>query len=371
MSDSPADADKVLAAFRLGWALAEVRGRHRPDRDRELPVALPHHKRPAHALPLFNERKWGEQTIEATAVLNAMADRLAEDDVALRSDDGIGAAGIAELGRNVDKHPHNARGWDEFANAVYKWDCKIQDTLVRWPSRGAAYQLGRGLAEVYWALDPGGDQKGWGGWEFLLGKERCATLVALIERLSDYVDPLRRAAVIGSLEAWRKVAHDPSWRVADEPGLERLYGQTVLWRDLVRGERDADESAGDPSQLRNIGVLVPILRTFWAQLLVGGLSIALAVGGAALLFDDSTESGLLLTILGGLGITATSLYAQAKASALRLVERMRLSFEEALAARHAQLLPPRPAPRSVGDRARRRREELGVRLGADGHMRVP
>lgn len=364
--EKPPDADQVIAAFRLGWALAELRGRRRPGRKRELPVPLETRPRQAHDLPLFNERKWTEQTTEAEAVLKAMAEELKGVDET--SGNGPKADAIVEFGESVDSNP-SLETWKTFTEKVYQWDCKIQDGLVRWPSQAAAYQLGRGLAEIYWALDPDGEAGGWTSWEFLLGEARCTTLKSLIARLSSYVDPLRRVAVIKSLDAWTEVASDPSWRTTDEPDLAQLYKQATLWRDLVRGERDPKDSAKRPVS-GTLGILIPVARAFWIQAAVALVSVLMLVGGGYALATGGSHAGFLFTAVGALGITSAGLYAQAKASALRLIERIRLAVEERLVAWGAQVIPPRPEPETVKGKLARNKAALGTQLGATTDIRT-
>ena len=74
---APDDSDAVLGMVRLGWYMAEVRGRNRPDMPAGAPLKLPH--RTDHALPLERERSASELRIEAQAVLKALADRAGVD----------------------------------------------------------------------------------------------------------------------------------------------------------------------------------------------------------------------------------------------------------------------------------------------------
>src|SRR6266566_3084443 len=71
----PDDAKKVLAAIRLGWIMAEVRGRNRPDAPPGANAKLP--GPPSQALPLHIEQTKTELRIEAQKVLGAMARELA------------------------------------------------------------------------------------------------------------------------------------------------------------------------------------------------------------------------------------------------------------------------------------------------------
>lgn len=75
VSDEPGDRELVLAAARLGWTLAELRGRVResvsgPPLDRARPKGI---------LPLGQERSQKEQLIEYGNVVSGLAKRLDVD----------------------------------------------------------------------------------------------------------------------------------------------------------------------------------------------------------------------------------------------------------------------------------------------------
>ena len=82
--------------------------------------------------------------------------------------------------------------------------------------QAAAYQLGRGLAEVYWALDPAAtcDPPAPDCWVFLLGASRCKELARLAGRLSGYFNPYCCPALAGTLRLWQSVAGDRSGEAA-------------------------------------------------------------------------------------------------------------------------------------------------------------
>jgi hypothetical protein len=72
---------------------------------------------------------------------------------------------------------------DSFTEALYQWDAAIQDHLASASfGESSAYQLGRGLAECSWALDPNWPPNEVMGWEHVLGSERCVALTRLLER---------------------------------------------------------------------------------------------------------------------------------------------------------------------------------------------
>jgi len=74
---APQDADEVLAALRLGWYVAEVRGRNRPGGPVPPAESLPN--RAGHVLPLRIERTPQELRIEAQSVVRKLAEDLKVD----------------------------------------------------------------------------------------------------------------------------------------------------------------------------------------------------------------------------------------------------------------------------------------------------
>src|SRR5580658_4976079 len=71
------DADHVLAALRLGWAVAEMRGRNRPDGPSGEVIGMP--DRVDHPLPLRIERGKTELRIEIQSVVAELAQQLLVD----------------------------------------------------------------------------------------------------------------------------------------------------------------------------------------------------------------------------------------------------------------------------------------------------
>ena len=74
---APSDSDTVLATIRLGWYIAEVRGRNRPYFQPGTPLKLP--GRTNHELPLQIERTSPELSIEAQTVVKALATQIGVD----------------------------------------------------------------------------------------------------------------------------------------------------------------------------------------------------------------------------------------------------------------------------------------------------
>jgi hypothetical protein len=357
----PADAAEVILGFRLGWAIAELRGRYRPT------VAhvedAPPCREVDNALPLAAERTPAELRFELFTAVRGLSKSLELD-----FPDGAGnltrSARLLTLLTALDGDPGERGLWDQLTAAFYSWDGAIQDDLVLRPRVAAAYQLGRGLAETYWELDPTivdpADPRSWGD---VLGARRAGLLKRLAGRLSDYVDPLVVAVVGHTLDGWVLVAGEPTWR--EEPGARlELFRQGLVWRDLIRGERRPADLAVERGTRASLGVVIPVLRTFYVQIVIGLIAIAALVLGAARLAADAgnTDHNVVIGLLGSFGVTATTLYTRAKARATSLIDELRAAYMRDRVTQ-AALLRPKP-PAGTGAHARDVRRSVLRRLGA-------
>jgi hypothetical protein len=117
-----------------------------------------------------------------------------------------------------------AAQWDALQELIFQFDAHIQDApLALGPDTVASgYQLGRALAEPYWALDPALDtSNNAAAWQFLLGDIRCSEIGRLAGRLGAYLHPYTPAAIAGSVQIWKHVAADKAWRSRADDCLYR------------------------------------------------------------------------------------------------------------------------------------------------------
>jgi len=433
----PDDAEKVLAAIRLGWAVAEVRGRNRPDAPPGAKAALP--GPPGKALPLKVEQTTTELRIQAQSLLGVLARDLgldrgkdhtdfstAVDDQAKRlyearkAADGVGISktpgaagevvgpGMAGPGGTgpgaavaasspavpggavpggavpggavpdgaapdraapdgaapdgagpvvtvaASEPPTSAAApgdpaaeWLSLQELIFKFDEHIQDTLASGPDTIAGgYQLGRALAEPYWALDPGLPDKTPSpeAWWFLLGPERGAEMSRLAGRLTDYFHPLTAAAISGSVQIWKHVAVNRAWRKhADDD----LFLQTRRWYELVVMRQDPTTLVRPGALIRNFRMMARALRIFWPEL-VGAVVAAAALSGFAVALGQNHISSLAKGALGFIAITGFSiagLTARLKNQAQVMVTRLRQDVYTDLVAVAITTAPPVPGVR--------------------------
>ena len=222
------DLALVQAAIRLGWSVSEIRGRYRGQFKDEY-ASRPAFPGKGHALPLQSERGLRERAIEVEASIRALADTLAVDfpacELSWQPKDAAGVASdvlrksTRNLARAVTSDVTWKIEWSKFSRLLFSWDAKIQDRLyARSLSLSAGYQLGRGLAEASWALDPSmTNPDDPTSWQFLLGVKRVTALTTFLERLSIYFDELTIQGIRTSLMAWSLVTSDPLFTAAHDP----------------------------------------------------------------------------------------------------------------------------------------------------------
>ena len=471
---APDDAHKVMTAFRLGWYLAEVRGRNRPGGPPGSNAQMPDHI--DHALPLRNERSPTELRIEAQAVIAALAKELhvdeddhcasfgaAVDDQAkllahIRApkasralEQGIavlektpsrqarpvareifaqlkqayadqqdvvdkrwqavadaeqalanakteakpaaeatvkleqatadgeqkgltalqdGAAALQRaFGQQADSATaskaslaalHSELGtlaesahqaWEDLAELLWDFDAHIQDVLAAGgESQAVGYQLGRGLAETYWALDPAEDE-GSTGWDFLLGEERCDELGRLTGRLGAYMSPYTAPAVAGTVVIWKAIASAPDWRGIDRDALavaqEALYRQTRRWYELIVLAQDPTTLIKPYALMTNYRTVLRAFKLFWPQL-VGTIVGLGALGALLILLSLKSGSALLHTLSGILafaGLSYAGLTGTLKSSAQAMMTRLRQDAYTDLVILAVQTAPPTNPPK--------------------------
>jgi hypothetical protein len=232
--------------------------------------------------------------------------------------------------------------WADLQELIFKFDEHVQDTLAAGPDTIACgYQLGRALAEPYWALNPrlGDNAPSPEAWHFLLGKERCPEMGRLVGRLSRYFHEYTPAAIAGSVQIWKHVAADSAWRRDD-----CLYQQVRRWYELVVMDQDPTTLVQPGALIRNFRLVLRALRIFWPEL-IGTVIAAAALSGFAVALGQNHISSLAKTALGFIAITgfsAAGLTAKLKNQAQAMVTRLRQDVYTDLVAVAITTAPPMP-----------------------------
>jgi hypothetical protein len=129
----PLDCDLVQSAIRLGWLVAEVRGRNRPGGPKGTVVSLP--VPVDDPLPLRVQRSPTELRIAAQAVVAHLARRLDVDTRPGRPSFGEAIDEAARaLARSRELAPEDSdavrEAWDALAQVLWEFDGHAQDRLT-------------------------------------------------------------------------------------------------------------------------------------------------------------------------------------------------------------------------------------------------
>jgi hypothetical protein len=346
------NGDSVLEALRLGWSVAELRGRysslaHCPR------TRGPSVRRIEHALPLSLERTQAEQAIKTECVVVGLASQMQLDTLRAGAETGekapspssqLRAASGTLTGDTVADRAARKTAWNTLTELLYEWDAAIQDGLAsRTFGEASAYQLGRGLAETYWALDPAAKDGEVNSWSVLLGGERTKALTELLTRLSPRLSPLTTPAITASLEEWSKVASDEAWREV-YGAVDRLSEQVRLWRDLLLTGRDPRLLVARGDMLQQARRLWPVVKTFWVEGIAAAASVCLLAVAAWLIgrAQANHAAGAVLGVVGFFGVTSAGLLAHAKQSANALLARLGIALDMELVEEAVTIVPPKP-----------------------------
>jgi hypothetical protein len=322
---------------------------------------------------LHIERTTTELRIEAQAVLHKLSADLGVDTITVRRKQQSRTEIIDQQARALatagQQTPAGVAAWNALAASIYDLDAHTQDILAaRSDMWSAAYQLGRGLAEAYWALDPAAacDPLRPDCWLFLLGEHRCGELARLTGRLSAYFNPFCPPAIAGTVRLWQSVASDQQWR---QGGQIYLYQQLRRWYELLILGQDPSTLIKPYELVKNWHTTLSVLRALWIQLVTSVISIALVVWVITLIADDSSTAFVkaLLGVLGVAGLSTATLQARLKNTAQSLLTRIRQDAYTDLVAAQIAVAPDKPGarrPRKVVAREVRKRTLTTV---ADAH----
>jgi hypothetical protein len=369
--------DDAAQALRMGWILAELRGRLDPQCQYKSRVAGTQPP-PTLLLEAANERSPVEGQIEATKILSTLGelDLLTIDIKTLSSRDEWGPVptGGATVQtpdmlrflvsrliysgdtKEYDKldatlttkpiptgEPADQAGWWlKVQWFLWAWDEALQDQLAAGNfGTASSYELGRGLSECYWgAMNVTTDEQLQEQWSFYLGEGRVEALRELSLRLAPVFNPYTAPAVIASVEAWGKVVQSKTVKVTiDDLGI--MEGQARIWRDLLVTGRDP-RTLVEPSKLEAVARDPrPIIKAFgWELATAAVLAAVLAVS----LTYFSSQSRAVLAALATVGISASAIVSWIKSRAQSVAVRVGSAVDQSVVNdavnKAAPLIPP-------------------------------
>jgi hypothetical protein len=238
-----------------------------------------------------------------------------------------------------------ARGpWADLAELIWRFDAHAQNRLTATSeSQGIGYQLGRGLAETYWALDPA-QVTGSASWSFLLSERRCGELSRMTGRLAAYMGDYTASAIAGSVEVWKEVARTPEWLGDVQQADRALYSQIRRWYELIILRQDPTTLIGPAALMKNYRTVSRALQLFWPQLVAAVFGLGFLVVLLLLVSADIGTSWekTLSGILAAIGLSLAGLTGTLKNSAQALLTRLRQDAYTDLVAIAVQTAPPPP-----------------------------
>lgn len=345
--DTPPDSIPVLSAIRLGWYVAETRGRNRPGGPDPSSTKAP--SRDQHQLPLRFERSPIELRIECQDVVTALSKPILGDSSETLLSDIDDAAKALEVAKKSNNADTIKECWNALAENLYDLDKDLQDTLTaQSEAQACGYQFGRGLAECYWALDIEPPEQSeqpptFQSWTFLLGESRCDELSRFAGRLTAYFKPYTSTGIAGTLAVWHLIAETPAWRTGSDAGTA-LYDQIRRWFELIILLQDPTTLVKPYAVLRNYKAAWRSIRAFLLQLFFGVGSLAL-VAWFIYLLNTSQGDALGKSVLGviaALGISIATIGSYLKNAAQSILSRVKQDAYGDLIAAELTIAPKHP-----------------------------
>jgi hypothetical protein len=231
-------------------------------------------------------------------------------------------AELEALTRISRKRAEDSSRHQAFRDALRAWHVKInKDLWSRSEALGRAYELGNGLSDTYGRISRAYRENQADlaqVWREVFARERIERLKKLLDDLHCRLDPTAATVVREQLDAWcdevpsRLHAGDfPDENTFREP----LRRQTVIWRQLVAGDKDPEAYLGDAQRANVRDTLRGLVWQRYRRLvpiLAAILTIAAIGLPPALAFyqDSIVPSGLtslVVATIGALGITRASI----------------------------------------------------------------
>lgn len=334
--------------------MAELRGRLRPAGP---PPDGPDLNRAQHVLPLPSERSPAEQIIQARRVLAGLADNVGAVSSSTSTPTDTFAHQLHDASEALDDARRStdatatATAWSRVAEVIYSWDAAFQDAFAGQSiDHARGYELGRALAETYWALDPDAPAPPGIGtpppntWEFLFGAERIDIIDERARSLAPHYHPATAPVVSATVHSWGVTAAQGQLRrqKTDSSAVGALRQQIGYWHELLVGGVDPETLLKPYASLRFTKITPKILRSFAAEAALGAIGIAGLIALAFLAVKVQGASGwkTLAAVAGVLGVTIGGVQAALKNGAQSLLRRLRADVYTDLVTSEITSVPP-------------------------------
>ncbi|MGH2942627.1 MAG: hypothetical protein ACRDLN_07645 [Solirubrobacteraceae bacterium] len=349
------DSD-VSAAITLGWRIAKLYSL----RAAELPTSPPDNLLPVRtSLPAMQRL--------------ALELRAAAGDAA-RVGAELDAGELDELFELAAQAPGSDAAEDRFRERIRDWHVHLETMLwADHEATGKAYELGSFMSDTYnrvvLELRRPEDAHGHVTRELrcVFARERIERVKRLLDDLQARIDPAAVRIVKEHLAAWQAAVQERTPRAATGAGLEPLDSQTVIWCQLVTGDKEPEAfiDHDDRARVRETMIRRMVLsyRTKWKRIVVfaavAAVIVTVVTQKGVGWMDAPSVVAFLGPLVGGLGVSVASIGMTVRKS---LDARAELLWNTALVAvisrktlRVDDVLPrPRPHRRRMTLRTRRR-----------------
>lgn len=203
--------------------------------------------------------------------------------------------------------------------------CHIEINKELWAmseALGTAYELGNGLSDTYGricrAYRAGSMEGPAVAWRQAFDAGRIERLKKLLDDIQSRLDPTAVTVVREQLDAWRAQVEtrlDPKSPPSIEAVRRHLRRQTVIWRQLIAGDKQAEAYLGEQERGR---VRDRMRKLAWKRYRAWALPLVPAMGGFIFVLPGAIEwyqesviqsgvASLVVAAIGALGITRASL----------------------------------------------------------------
>lgn len=381
---APSADPRLSAAVELGWAMAELYAKIKPD-------ALEPPEEPAAPLPPARPRRKArrDQLQENLPGLGALHERQELQLLIDRVDVGFGTLSpiIGGAGLAVPKpggwaslayHRASPEGRYQLARSVLEFHGDLLVALTACDHQfGLAYGLGRAVADL--SLRPQADSQD--SLTSDLRGGRVDTIAGWLTELRTVLPPHSAGAVTGSITQWQEWAAHPTWNgdpldwnVHGSDVVTTLKGQGKRWRLLLTGQVAALDHLSPADYVQAAGFMIGRVREILQRLLaqywpwvvaITGVMLAAVVGSLLLLSSPAAKGiGVAVSVFGWLGVTGRSVSNELQRTVSQ-VEQSLWDAELDLAAAWAiTLLPDPDANRQINEAGapRSRLGQAAIRL---------
>jgi hypothetical protein len=206
-------------------------------------------------------------------------------------------------------------------------ECHVEINKDLWSvseALGTAYELGNGLSDTYGRIcrayrDPGSDSDAQArAWHTVFDDGRIERLMKLLDDLQSRLHPTAVMVVREQLDIWRREV-TARLNAGDVPAIADvragLRKQTVIWRQLIAGDKQPDAYLGSEERARVRETLRSLAwqryRVWVPPLVMALAAFAFVLPKAVAWYEASlVKSGLasaVIAAIGALGITRGSL----------------------------------------------------------------